>query len=248
MRPMLADADLLALWDRCCALPPGPLAAALLAAAEPAADPELLPAGGRDAALLRLHARAFGGRLEAVAACPACGERLEVTVDAGELAAAGEGPGGAAAAGSPGGAGELVVRADGHEVRFRVPTAADLAAPPRDGAELLEWCVLAARRTGDGEAVAAGELPAAVRAAVEAAMAAADPGAELDLALSCPGCGHAWSEPLDPAEFVWTGIESHARRLAAEVHTLAGAYGWSEAEILAQRPTRRRLYLEVLGR
>jgi hypothetical protein len=250
MRPMPADADLLALWDRCCALPPGPRAEALLAATEPDADPAPLPAGRRDAALLRLHTRAFGGHLEAVAACPACGERLEVTVDAGELAAAAEGPeaAGAGAGDGSGAAGELVVRADGHEVRFRVPTAADLAALPRDGAELLARCVLTAYRSADGVAVAAGELPEAVRAAVEAAMAAADPGAELDLALSCPGCGHAWSEPLDPVEFVWTRIESHARRLAAEVHTLAGAYGWSEAEILAQRPARRRLYLEVLGR
>jgi len=235
---MLADADLLALWDRCHGQPPGRRAAALLAAAEPGADPAALPAGLRDTALLRLHARALGGRLEAVASCPACGERLEVALDAAELAAAG----------GPAPAGELVVRAAGHEVRFRAPTAADLAALPRDGTELLARCVTAGRRLRDGAAVAAGALPEPVRAAVEQAMAAADPAAELELALSCPACGHGWSEALDPAEFVWVAIETRARWLAGEVHALAGAYGWSEAEILAQRPARRRLYLEVLGR
>jgi hypothetical protein len=246
---MLADADLLALWDRCHGQAPGRRAAALLAAAEPGADPAALPAGHRDAALLRLHARALGGRLEAVATCPACGERLEVALDAAELAAAG-GPAPAAelAAAGPALPGELVVRAAGHEVRFRAPTAADLAALPRDGAELLARCVTASRRLPDGAAVEAAALPEPVRAAVEQAMAAADPAAELDLALSCPACGHGWSEALDPVEFVWVAVEAQARRLAGEVHALAGAYGWSEAEILAQRPARRRLYLEVLGR
>jgi hypothetical protein len=235
---MLADADLLALWDRCHGQAPGRRAVALLAAAEPDADPAALPAGRRDAALLRLHTRALGGRLEAVASCPACGERLEVTLDAAELALAG----------GPAPEREPVVRAAGHEVRFRAPTAADLAALPRDGAELLARCVTAARRLRDGAAVAADALPEPVRAAVERAMAAADPGAELDLALSCPACGHGWSEALDPVEFVGVAIEARARRLAGEVHALAGAYGWSEAEILAQSPARRRLYLEVLGR
>jgi uncharacterized protein (UPF0212 family) len=235
---MLADADLLALWDRCHGQAPGRRALALLAAAEPGADPAALPAGLRDAALLRLHARALGGRLEAVASCPVCGEQLEVALDAAELAAAG----------GPTPETELVVRAAGHEVRFRAPTAADLAALPRDGAELLARCVTTGRRLRDGAAVEAAALPEAVRAAVERAMAAADPAAELDLALSCPACGHGWSEALDPAEFVWVAIEARARWLAGEVHALAGAYGWSEAEILAQRPARRRLYLEVLGR
>ena len=234
---MLADADLLELWDRCLGRPPAAQAVALLAAAEPDADPTVLSAGQRDAALLRLQARYFGGQLEAVADCRTCGELLEVVVDAAELAVVGRS--------AP--AEDLAIRVGEYEVRFRTPTAADLAMLPSDGAELLATCVTLARRVVDGASVEAAELPRAVRAAIEEMMAAADPGAELELALSCPACGHAWTEVLDPVQFLWAAINARAHWVAGEVHTLAEAYGWSEPAILAQSPARRRLYLEVLG-
>jgi hypothetical protein len=249
---MLSAADLLAIWDGCVPQPPAVRVLTLLAAAGPVADPASLPLGRRDAALLELHVRAFGGRLDAVADCPACGERLEFAVDPEVLVAP---EGGAAelamdrtassalpAAGEPG---PLTVRAGRYEVRCRLPAAGDLAALPADGAELLARCVLGATR--DGVPVDAGGLPAAVRAAVEERMAAADPGAEILLALTCTACETGWVEPLDPAAFVWAELDDRAQRLAAEVHRLAAAYGWAEAEILALSPWRRRLYLDAVA-
>ena len=83
--------------------------------------------------------------------------------------------------------------------------------------------------------------------AAEERLAAADPGAELELALACPSCDHRWTQDLDPVAFLWAEIDGWARRLAGEVHVLAAAYGWGEAEILALSPLRRRLYLEAVA-
>ena len=42
-------------------------------------------------------------------------------------------------------------------------------------------------------------------------------------------------------------VEMAARRLLPEVHALASSYGWSEKEILALSPARRRSYIALLG-
>jgi hypothetical protein len=233
----LAAADVLALWERCLPQSPGVRAVTLLALTDPDADPASLPVGRRDAALLALHTAAFGGRLAAVAGCPGCGEWLDLGVDAAELAAVS-----GAAADPPA---ELTVRHGGHTLRLRLPTAGDLAAAPADGAALLASCVLAADH--DGVGVDPRELPAEVRRAAEERLAAADPGAELELELTCPSCDHRWREALDPVVFLWAEVDGWARRLAGEVHALAAAYGWGEAEILALSPWRRRLYLDAVA-
>ena len=41
-------------------------------------------------------------------------------------------------------------------------------------------------------------------------------------------------------------MEGRAKRLLMDVHLLARAYGWSEAEVLALSPARRRFYLEMV--
>ena len=48
---------------------------------------------------------------------------------------------------------------------------------------------------------------------------------------------------LDIGSFVWAEIESRARRVLGEVHALASAYGWSEAETLSLSAVRRASYL-----
>jgi hypothetical protein len=65
--------------------------------------------------------------------------------------------------------------------------------------------------------------------------------------LACPECGHAWQERLDVDAFLWAQLSARARKLLVEVHTIASAYGWGEAEILAMHPMRRQAYLELLA-
>lgn len=82
--------------------------------------------------------------------------------------------------------------------------------------------------------------------AIGEAMEAADPAAELQVALCCPACGDEWNASLEPVSFLWAEIEARAKQLAWEVHTLASAYGWTQTEILGLSPARCALYLEMV--
>ncbi len=92
-----------------------------------------------------------------------------------------------------------------------------------------------------------GELDPALEDAVAARLAEADPGARIDLAVDCPGCGAAWSAPFDIVSFLWAEVDACARRLVGDVHALASAYGWTEDDVLALSPARREAYLELVG-
>lgn len=238
----LTPERLLDVWERGQGYSPAVLALALLSAADPEAaweDLGALPLGERDRRLLMLREETLGRRLEAVASCPACGEPLDVSLDARELLS-----------GAAPGLLERISR-DGLELRFRPADSHDLLAAERcrgvEEARLLlaGRCLLEARR--GGQPVAADDLAEEDLEVLAAGMAEADPGAELLLDLSCPACGQAWEEPLDVASFFWAELDVQARRLLREIHLLARAYGWREADVLALSPRRRRFYLEMVS-
>jgi hypothetical protein len=108
---------------------------------------------------------------------------------------------------------------------------------------LVQRCVLESRQA---EEVAVTDLPESVVAALVARMAACDPQAEVNLTFTCPECAHEWGALFDIVTFLWAKISAQARRLLGEVHTLARAYGWAEAEILALSPARRHAYLAMV--
>jgi hypothetical protein len=233
----LTSARLLDAWEWAHPLPPARRPLALLAAAGWGGRGDLaeLPIGARDSALLDVLEATFGPVLDAVVSCPACREPLELSCPVARIRA---GP--ASAAG--------VVSAGGYELAVRPPTSADLVAAARSGEpdaarrELLRRCVgVLAGPEPDVE-----RLPEPVVAAVEEAMLAADPQAEVLVAVTCASCGHEWQADLDVAAFAWTQVEAWARRCVAEVHALALAYGWSEADTLAMSPWRRSLYLQLV--
>ncbi len=80
------------------------------------------------------------------------------------------------------------------------------------------------------------------------ALSTCDPQADVRIDLDCASCGHRWTSPFDIARYLWTELETHARRLLYDVHALATAYGWAEADVLAVSPARRRYYLELAGK
>ena len=88
---------------------------------------------------------------------------------------------------------------------------------------------------------------AALVDALDAQMRRLDPQAEIELKLDCAECRHHWVARFDIAHFLWREVEVEAARLLGEVHQLARAYGWSEPEVLALSPTRRRAYLAMLS-
>jgi hypothetical protein len=240
----LSARDLLLVWEQAERQRPQERALALLAAAWPEpAGGELaaLSLGRRDACLLSLYRQTFGPGLDLVAECPACREPLELALDLDALGLDAE------AAGK-----ELVEIHEGDlRLAARPPTAADLnaAAACADVAEarrlLAARCVVAAER--DGEPLPPAALSEEEIDLLSRALAAADPQAEVLLALSCPACGHAWQALLDAAGCLWHEVDAAARRLLREVHVLARGYGWREADVLALSARRRHYYLEMLA-
>jgi hypothetical protein len=230
----------------------------LLAALHPGASRQALAAlsiGRRDAELLRFRQALWGARMAAVAACPACGDRLDLSVDIRDLLSM-ETPAANSAAysgedGERSPASEISLTHGDFRVEFRVPTTEDaLAAEDEEDVEaahslILERCLLAAEQAG--ARVSALELPAEVVGGIAERMALADPLADIRLKIDCPSCRHRWSAAFDIVSFLWKEIEVWARRVLSEVHTLAWAYGWREAEILAMSAMRRQFYLEMVG-
>jgi rubredoxin len=86
-------------------------------------------------------------------------------------------------------------------------------------------------------------VPGIPREQIEGALESADPWADLSLAFQCPACGRDGEAGFDVASYLWEEVDVSARQLLNEVHLLAQAYGWSEAEILALSPARRSAYL-----
>lgn len=214
----------------------------LLALAEPEAGAAMLEnftVGQRDDRLLALRGMLFGDRLSSVTVCPRCGERLEQSFRASTLRLPAAGPDAA-----------FVASAGGREIRFRAPTLRDLAAVGSSGSAEAFREALARRCIA--EPADAGKAPLADWSELTNAMAQelsrVDPQGDLVLRLTCPACAHSWEAIFDIVSFVWGEIRMFAESLLDDVHLLAAAYGWTEAEILALTPARRRAYLDRIQR
>lgn len=228
----LSAFEIVSIWERNRGRTLGERAVELLAAGGHRQPPEQVTVGERDALLTELRERTFGASFEAVVDCPGCAEALELELSTADL------PVGK----PPPAEGHLELELSGARVRFRLPTAADLATlAGSDAGEgekaLLERCLIEP----------SGEISAELGDAVAAQMAVEDPGAWVELALTCPACEREWSAPFDVVAFLWAEIEASARRLLHDVHLLAAAYGWREPEILALSPARRDTYLELVA-
>lgn len=235
---------MLSVWEQSLGHPRHERALRLLAAACPEASIDELAAlsiGQRDARLLTLREWTFGAKLEGLMTCPACDNRLELNFNVAEIRIAAE----AAPVET------LSLDIDDYDIRFRLPNSYDIAtiAGCKDVAagqrQLLKRC-LSSIRYRDEEADAE-NLPVEILDATAARMDAADPQADVQLNLACTQCGHQRQSVFDIESFFWNEIHAWAERTLREVHTLARAYGWREADILAMNPHRRQLYLEMLS-
>lgn len=246
----LSAAELLQIWEQGSAQRPARQALMLLAAAcadTSTATLAQMSIGQRDALLLTLRAWIFGSQLVGLVKCPACGDQLELTFDTDDVRAKGALP----AHSSVEGAAVYALSIAGYNVRYRLPEILDIEAIAGDEdegaarAELFRRCLLSADR--DGEEISAEQLPDEVMSAVSEHMSQLDPQADVRLALSCPGCAHQWLAAFDILSFFWSEIDAWAIRVLSEVHALASAYSWREADILAMTPWRRQRYLELIG-
>jgi hypothetical protein len=238
----LSASELLSVWERCIAQRPEARALALLSVAcddIPVAELARLAIGARDAQLLELRERTFGSHFAAIAECPACRHALEVSFETADIRVSSQSQGPQS----------LIVERDGYVAKIRLPNSLDLAEvaagvgrEPRR--RLFELCVLEAHR---GEhAIEAVDLPESLANHAAEVMAERDPQATIELAMNCPQCSHGWNALFDVVTFFWGEIQAWSIRMLRDVHELASAYGWREADIFALSPARRQTYLDLM--
>jgi hypothetical protein len=231
--PGLDPAALLAVWERGRHEAPLDRALTLLSAAVPAgAEASGWDLGSRDALLAAVLEGFTGATAWGCIGCSACAARLDVPVDIAALARA---PVRARAE-------QLRTAADGATVAFRLPTTDDLRVVPGADAGAARRA-LVARCTGRAEQDISDELAAAV----EEAMEEASPVGAVEFAVGCPDCGATTVAALDVPALLWAEVELRATALLRDVHVLATAYGWTEADVLSLSPARRAAYLELAG-
>ncbi len=232
--------QLLDAWDTAVPLRCVDRCEVLLAAARDDEEPDRSEdtVGERDRRLVELRQRLFGRTIHAVESCTACGLAHDLELSTATLLA------------TPRAREPEVVRAGDVTVTCRPLRPDDVAAAGAAATTLQQARTLLLSRAvvsvhRDGQPLTVGELPEEAVEAVAAALAEADPLAGVNLPLTCEDCGHAWTATLDIADYLWREVDSWATRTLREVAVLARAYGWTERDVLALPPQRRRRYLEL---
>ena len=240
---ILSPSQLLDVWERGFSESTSVRALQLLEVAFPETSRDALtqlPIGQRNALLLDLRECLFGNRFAGLANCPACQERLDFELNLGDLRT------------KPWGISEpMTLTVDDYDLRFRLPDSDDLLAIGNENEiktasqVLLQRCLIDAKH--NGAEASASELPEKIIDAIADTMERTDAQANLECALRCPQCHHAWNAVFDLASILWSELNAWAARTLWQVHALASAYAWSEAEILGLTPNRRQIYLEMIG-
>jgi hypothetical protein len=188
--------------------------------------------GETDRLLFELRTTLLGPHLECVSTCPSCGDTVEFTAATGDIMPV---------AGAPDPA--PVSLRDG-ALECRLPVNADLhelvaGGGVIDSRRLLgQWLVSGSSAL---DTMSDSECDNAVDE-----LAAADPGASIELGITC-GCSHEWVQEFDIRSFFLAELTDWAVRSLRDVHQIASRYGWSESEILRMSHWRKRIYLEACG-
>ena len=196
-----------------------------------------LPATDLDAAVLVIRRTWIGDTIRADTVCPApgCGDRIDVAFGIGDylghhqprrLRGVTEAPD----------AGWFTL--SGAQVRFRIPTVADLLAVAAASQPALAL---------SGRCIEAPKMPRALARRLDHALAALAPSLDDLIGGACPACGEVVTMRFDPLGYVLAELRSVFSGVYLEIHTLAAAYGWSERAILALPRGRRRRYASAIA-
>lgn len=244
MKPLSAH-DIVRIWELGLAQGPIDRALTILSPAFPELTREemsRLSLGQLNAHLFDVRERLLGPEMNCYAECPRCKQGLEFTIAVSAI----RGEGSVEPKEQ-----EQELSIEGYELRFRLLNSLDLKAvvdaPDKKAMRrmLAARCVLEARR--EGKEISSDQLPEMVITGLAARLSECDSKAEVLLDLACPSCKNRWQTALDMAGFFWNELSAQVRRLLGEVHTIACAYGWREAEILGMSARRRHFYLELIS-
>lgn len=171
--------------------------------------------------LLAVAVATHGPLRELTATCAAadCGERMDLQVDLTAFNMDWR---------------ETRVAVPGRSVVLRLPSPGDLLGPDADGPGLLCNLVVEGKVPDEGTWLDEADK----------ALGEADPLGDLELQATCPDCGAPVSQPFALEPFLMAELAGELSRLIDEIHVLAMAYHWSEAEILQLPNSRRALYLD----
>jgi hypothetical protein len=195
------------------------------------------PATDLDAAVLALRRSWVGDVIRTDTLCPApgCRERIDVSFGIADYLGHHQ-PRRPRGVTETSGAGWFTLpRA---QVRFRIPTVADLLAA--SGASRPEQ-VLSSR------CVEAPEMSRALARRLDHALTALAPSLDDHIGGACPACGHVVAMRFDPLSYVLAELRDAFSSVYLEVHALAATYGWPEDAILALPRSRRRRYASAIA-
>ena len=225
-RPRLIDAVL-----RCCVEPPPE-------------RPDAATLDRRVRALLQIVRETQGDRLAWRARCAneECGHEMELELSVSQLLSTREAAG--SFSWSP---------QSGCELELRLPTGRDqiewrksAADAEEEDADLCMASALVIRV--DGEPPAPGwTLPPAWLRALDAAFREHDVLTAMEVEVSCPWCGQASVLEPDVEVLALSSLAAEQKRVLEEIHRLAAAYHWTEAEVLALPRLRRSFYIERIA-
>jgi hypothetical protein len=221
--PGIDETSALSLWEDGARLSPLDRAVRLAAmiggtSVDDAAD---LPISARDRLLLSELQRLGGGSVAVIATCPACATVHEADVALTPLLQSRD-------AAAP------RVAIGGRRRAIRAPSSRDLAAA-MTGDALNGLASLCCTPPED-------ELSTDEVAKVEDALERAFPLLNILIAMRCDDCATGFAQRLDPVPLLWSHIVRLAGQALADVDLLARTYGWTEAEVFALSPARRRHY------
>lgn len=140
---------------------------------------------------------------------------------------------------------EFTLRLGKKSLRVRVPNGADqeaIAALPHSEPALAFLLQRIALPTGKNSVDFSWDATAAQ--AVEAAVEAAAPELGTTLVAPCPHCAAENQVAVDLYAFIGRA----GREWLMEIHQIASAYHWTEEQILALPPPRRKYYLALIDR
>jgi hypothetical protein len=245
MRP-LGAAELLQIWDEGTGMSLLEKTLLLLGRACEVEDWKQLgklSIGNRDARLLQLREWMFGFKLKNLTKCPACSEMVEWETNTDELHLQPVNK-------------DIAVETftlvhDGFTIQFRLPDSYDISkfiaeqqlSPGIN--QLLSECIIDIMGA-DNEKHTPAALTPATWQTLEEHMSSQDPQADINMQIVCPFCQHNWNAVFDIMSFLWTEISNWAKHIMQEVALIARAFSWSEKDILAMSPQRRRLYIQMI--